>query len=119
MVDSCRPYEVGLAVEQPDVRSRELCLTNKALTYPLAGLATVVTNTLGQRAFAEDLGAGALAYAPGDVRTFADGLRRWFEDPMRLTCARRAAWAAAARRWHWEHPLERDALVGAIEAAVR
>jgi hypothetical protein len=119
MVDSCRPYEIGLAVEQPDVRSRDLCLTNKALTYPLAGLATVVTSTLGQRAFAADLGGGALCYDPGDVRALADGLRRWFEEPKRLTCARTAAWAAAVRRWHWEHPLDRDALVGAIEGAMR
>lgn len=119
MVDSCRPYEIGLAVEQPGVRSRDLCLTNKALTYPLAGLATVVTSTLGQRAFAADLGAGALAYAPGDVHALAAGLKRWFEEPKRLTCARGAAWAAAVRRWHWEHPLERDALVGAIEGALR
>jgi hypothetical protein len=34
-------------------------------------------------------------------------------------CARGAAWAAAMRRWHWEHPLERDALVGTIESALR
>jgi hypothetical protein len=119
IVDSCRPYEIGLAVEQPAVRSRDLCLTNKALTYPLAGLATVVTTTAGQRAFAADLGDGALACAPGDVPALAAGLTRWFEEPSRLTCARRAAWAAAARRWHWEHALERDALVGAIEAAAR
>ena len=119
MVDSCRPYDIGLAVEQPDVRSRELCLTNKALTYPLAGLATVVTSTAGQRAFAADLGHGALAYAAGDVRALAAGLTRWFEEPGRLACARRAAWAAAARRWHWEHPLERDALVGAVAAVAR
>ena len=119
MVDSCRPYEIGLAVEQPGVLSRDLCLTNKALTYPLAGLATVVTTTAGQRAFAADLDAGALAYAPGDVRALASGLRRWFDDPGLLTCARRAAWAAAARRWHWEHPLERDALAGTLEALLR
>ncbi len=119
MIDACRPYDIGLAVEQPDVRSRELCLTNKALTYPLAGLATIVTTTAGQRAFAADLGHGALAYAAGDVSALAAGLKMWFAEPARLACARRAAWAAAARRWHWEHPLERDALVGAIEAAAR
>ena len=119
LVDSCRPYEIGLAVEQPDVRSRELCLTNKALTYPLAGLAAVVTSTAGQRAFAADLGEGALAYEPGDVASLAAGLKRWFDEPVRLAGARRASWAAATRRWHWEHPLERDALVAAIGAVVR
>jgi hypothetical protein len=119
MIDSCRPYEIGLATEQPDVPSRDLCLTNKALTYPLAGLAIVVTSTLGQRAFAADLGAGALSYAPGDVQALAAGLRRWFDEPKRLACARSAAWAAAVRRWHWEHPLERDALVRTIEGAMR
>jgi hypothetical protein len=119
MVDSCRPYDVGLAVEQPDVPSRALCLTNKALTYPLAGLAIVVTNTTGQRVFASDLGAGALVYEPGDVHALAAGLSRWSAEPAQLTGARRASWAAAARRWHWEHRCERDALVGAIEAGIQ
>jgi hypothetical protein len=118
VVDSCRPYDIGLAVEQPLVRSRALCLTNKALTYPLAGLALVVTSTAGQQPFAADLGEGALCYEPGNVAALADGLTRWFADPLRHASARRAAWAAAVRRWHWEHPSERDALVGRIEAAL-
>jgi hypothetical protein len=119
MIDSCRAYDIGLAVEQPAVRSRELCLTNKALTYPLAGLAVVVTDTAGQRPLGADLGEGALMYRPGDVQALAAGLQRWFAEPARLTCARRASWAAAERRWHWEHPAERDAMVGAIEATLR
>ena len=118
IIDSCRPYDIGLAIERTDVRNRALCLTNKALTYPLAGLAVVLTETEGQRAFGLDLGDGALMYRPGDVQTLARGLRRWHANAGLLVCAKRAAWHAAVTRWHWEHRDERDALVRRMESAV-
>jgi hypothetical protein len=114
MIDLCREYEIGLALEETEVANRRLCLTNKAFTYMLAGLAVVFTDTEGQRPLAEDLGAGALLYRSGDHRALAAGLRRWYEEPDRLIAARRAAWGAAVRRWHWEHPAERGALLAAV-----
>jgi hypothetical protein len=41
-------------------------------------------------------------------------LTRWSQDEARLLRAKTAAWQAAARRWHWEHPLERGALLQAV-----
>jgi glycosyltransferase involved in cell wall biosynthesis len=118
MVAACRGYDVGLSLERAPPRNRALCLTNKALTFPLAGLPTVLTATPGQRPLADDLGEGALLCEPGDVAGLADGLRRWAGEPARLERARTAAWEAARRRWHWEHPLERGALLAAVEAAL-
>jgi hypothetical protein len=116
MIELCRGFDVGLALEQvDDSRSRALCLTNKAFTYILAGLAVVFTDTPGQRQLALDLGSGALLYKPGDVRVLADGLKAWAEDETRLLVARKTAWAAACRRWHWEHPEEEGALLRAVE----
>lgn len=115
MVDSCRGYDIGLSVEQGHVLNRALCLTNKAFTYMLAGLAVVLTDTPGQAPLARDIGGAALLYAPGDVTALAGGLKAWADDPTRLLAARRASWAAAERRWHWEHPLERGALLAAID----
>ena len=116
MVELCRDFDVGLALEQADdSRSHALCLSNKAFTYILAGLAVVFTDTPGQRRLALDLGCGALLYKSGDVRVLADGLKAWAEDETRLLVARKTAWAAACRRWHWEHPEEEGALVRAVE----
>jgi hypothetical protein len=118
MVDLCRDHDVGLAIEQPVTRSRALCVTNKALTYVIAGLPLVLTDTPGHQVLARELGGGALMYAPGCIEQLAAGLRGWHDDRGALASARRAVWAAAVRRWHWEHPLERGALLAAVEGVL-
>lgn len=119
MVALCTGYDVGLAVESPHVLNRDICSPNKPYTYVLAGLAVVLTDTAGQRPLAADLGEGAFSYQPGDVGALAAGLRRWAEDKSALAAAKVAAWRAAGRRWHWEHPAERGALLAAVEEALR
>lgn len=119
MVPLCAGFDVGLALEPPHVFNRRLCLSNKAFTYMLGGLAIAFTDTESQRPLAGDLGAGAILHAPGDVGALAAGLRRWAEDKALLHRARTAAWDAAARRWHWEHPAERGALLDAVGEALR
>jgi hypothetical protein len=118
MVELCAGYDVGLALEQPVTESRRLGLTNKGLTYVLAGLPVALTDLPGQRELARDLGEGALVCAPGDVAALAAGLRRWAGDPAALARARAAAWETARTRWHWEHPRERGALLAAVAEAV-
>ena len=115
MIELCAGYDVGLSLEQGHVRNRELCLTNTAFTYMLAGLAVAVTDTTGQRPLAESLGEGAILAPPGDIDGLARGLARWAHDGDALARAKGAAWRAAARRWHWEHPRERGALLRAVE----
>lgn len=117
MVEAARDYDVGLTLEQPGVLNRDLCLTNKAFTYLLAGLAVAMTSTTGQRRLAEDLGPAALVYPAGEPARLAAGLRRWWEHPEELLAARRSGWEAAQRRWHWEHPLERGRLLDAVAGA--
>jgi glycosyltransferase involved in cell wall biosynthesis len=118
MIELARNYEVGLAVEQPEPLNRQLCLTNKAFTYMLAGLAIVFTDTLGQRELALDLAEGALLYRSGDTEALAAGLKRWATDKAALATARRAAWERARQRWHWEHEQERGALLKTVGAAL-
>jgi glycosyltransferase involved in cell wall biosynthesis len=119
MVDLCRDYHVGLALELSEPLNRALCLTNKAFTYILAGLAVVFTDTPGQRGLATDLGQGAFLYSEGDVGKLAQGLRLWAENPAQLLTARQAAWAAACRRWHWQHPEEEGTLLRAVRNVLR
>lgn len=111
MVLRLADYDVGLATEQVSSVNRQICLTNKALTYMLGGLALVMTETAGQRPLIEELGEDAVSYTPGDVDSLAKGLKRLATDRVFLERCRRASWEAAKRRWHWDHVEERGRLV--------
>jgi glycosyltransferase involved in cell wall biosynthesis len=118
MVDLCRPYDVGVALERPQRYSQDLALTNKALTYILAGLAVAITDTAGQHELGTDLAEGALLCAPGDLPAMATGLKRWAQDRSLLSRAKAAAWGAAQRRWHWEHAEEKGRLLKSVAAVL-
>jgi hypothetical protein len=117
MVDLCRPYDIGLAVEPGSSVNNALALSNKALTYPLAGLAMVITDTPGHRPLIDDLARNAVVYKPGDVEALARGLKAWYEDRAALRAAKQASWRAAASRWHWEGH-DREALLAAARRAL-
>jgi hypothetical protein len=118
MVDLARGFDVGLALEQMEVRNRQLCVTNKAFTYILAGVAVAITDTPGQHSLGVDLGRAAALVPPGDIDVLAAAFARWASDPAALDCAKRTAWDAATRRWHWEHEAERGALYRLVEEAL-
>jgi hypothetical protein len=118
IVERCQGWDVGLATENSSPLNRDLCLTNKILLYPLAGLAIAATNTTAQRRIAPEFGEGAYLYPPGDSAALATGLKRWADDPATLVRAKRASWEAAKRRWHWEHPLERGVLLELVARAI-
>jgi glycosyltransferase involved in cell wall biosynthesis len=118
MVDLARGFDVGLALEQMTVLNHRLALSNKALTYLLAGIAVALTDTPGQHALGVDIGPAAGLVPPGDVDALASVLARWAADPRALDCAKRAAWDAAVRRWHWEHEDDRGALCAIVKAIV-
>jgi glycosyltransferase involved in cell wall biosynthesis len=118
MVDECRAFDLGVSAEQGHIRNRLLNLPNKATTYPLAGLPVALTDTPGQRPLADDLGSGALMFLPGDHETLAGKLVALMTDREELACAREASWNAATTRWHWEHELERGALLSAVRSVL-
>lgn len=118
MVDACRPFDLGVSAEQGHIRNRALNLPNKATTYPLAGVPVALTDTAGQRPLACDLGAGALLFAPGDAASLAEQILQLMTDSDRVREARSASWRAARARWHWEHELERGALLAAVADVV-
>ncbi|HEY3092921.1 MAG TPA: glycosyltransferase [Vicinamibacterales bacterium] len=114
MIDACRGFDLGISAEQGHIRNRLLNLPNKATTYPLAGLPVALTATAGQAPLASDLGPGALVFAPGDAAALAERMLPLMTDATRLAEARAASWHAARTRWHWEHELERGALLAAV-----
>jgi glycosyltransferase involved in cell wall biosynthesis len=111
MVDFARGYDVGLALDCGTPLNRELCMTNKAFTYILAGVPVVIADTPGQHAFGVDLGAGAALIPCGDVDALTTALIAWAQNPAALDAAKRAAWQRAVERWHWEHDDERGILL--------
>jgi hypothetical protein len=119
MIALAAPFDVGLSLEQPVSLNRSLCLTNKSLVYPLAGLALAMTDTPGHRALAGELGDRALVVRAGDVEALAKGLRRFADDRSHLLDCRKASWSAALGRWHWEHVEERGKLLALFEEAGR
>jgi hypothetical protein len=118
MVDSARGYDVGLALEQMTPLNRQLCLTNKAFTYILAGMAVAMTDTPGQHALGLDLGRAAALVPAGDIDALAAAFAGWMDNAAALECAKRSAWNAATRRWHWEHELERGTLLSLVREAL-
>src|SRR5262249_16563749 len=118
MIDLARGYDVGLALEQMTPRNRQLCVTNKAFTYIMAGVAVAISDTPGQHALGTDLAKGAALVPPGDIDALAGAFARWMREPARLECAKRAAWQAAVRRWRWDHELERGRLCAAVREAL-
>lgn len=95
-------HDVGLALEQPYTRNRDVCVTNKLFTYMLAGLAVAATDTAGQRSVLAGRDVGAFLYPPGDAASLARRLDELLANPERLAAAKRRARAAAEREFSWE-----------------
>ena len=119
MVELSRGYDVGLALEQVQVRNHQIAQSNKVFTYLLAGNAIAMTDTPGQHPLGIDIGAAARLVPPGDVAALASVLSTWAREPATLDGARRAAWDAACRRWHWQHADERGRLYRLVSVAAR
>jgi len=118
MVAASQAYDAGLAGEDLEPLNRRLCLSNKIFTYLAAGIPTLMSRTPAQARLASTLGEAAFSYESGDVGGLARILRELAVDAglRERSCA--AARAAAAGRWHWEHPDDRGALLAAIGRAV-
>ncbi|MCC6415186.1 MAG: glycosyltransferase [Opitutaceae bacterium] len=109
-------HDIGLALEQSDIRNRDLTITNKILQYLGGGLAIVATPTAGQRE--------VLAHAPnaGVFHDFADpaaaacALDQLIADPAALRTRQSVARKLAEAHYSWE--LEAPRLVALVEQAL-
>jgi hypothetical protein len=79
--------------------------------YLSAGLAVAATPTPGQRPVIASAPDAFVTFDARDTSAFEAALKNWSKNPAALLHARVAAWEAAAERWRWDHPSERDALV--------
>jgi hypothetical protein len=117
MVACAQPYDAGFSGEETAVVNHRLCLANKIFTYLAGGVPVILSRTPAQAAFAPTIGSAALTYECGDVDGLASVVGRFAADAAQRRDARCAARAAADRRWHWEHPEDRGALLDAFRAA--
>ncbi|HKP46617.1 MAG TPA: glycosyltransferase [Pyrinomonadaceae bacterium] len=95
-------HDVGLSVDQPITRSRDLAIPNKLFFYLLAGLAVVATSITGQQSVMDECSDVGFVYKPGDYEGLADGLNRLLSDHAALLACKQAARKAAETRWNWE-----------------
>ena len=102
MVSRSAQYDVGLALEQPVKKNREICLTNKIFTYLLAGNAVAATATSGQCRLLQKLNDVGFAYEPGDIDTLARKLQDWVDDRAMVDSYRRNAWTYGQEKYNWD-----------------
>jgi glycosyltransferase involved in cell wall biosynthesis len=116
-VTSATRYDVGLAIEEPTSRNRELCVTNKMLMYLSAGLAIVATATPAQADFMGQIPKAGFVYPWGDHESLAGQLRVWTENRDLLGDAKDAARRAAREKFNWRH--EQTKLEGVVEKVLQ
>jgi glycosyltransferase involved in cell wall biosynthesis len=119
MVRLAQSYDAGLACDEPLGRSRQFCLANKIFTYLAAGVPVIMSRTPAQSKLEFCLDSAAFGYDCGDVESIASVLSRLALNPDLRMQSQNAARAVAERRWHWEHPEDRGALLAAVAGAIR
>ena len=95
-------YTAGLSLEQRVPVNRDLCLTNKAFTYLLAGIPVILSRTRAQELLASDLGPAALLLDLDAPAASAAILTQWLDDPLRQTGARAEAFRIGREYYNWD-----------------
>jgi glycosyltransferase involved in cell wall biosynthesis len=112
LMSRTRDHDIGLAVERQQPLNRNLCITNKILSYPVAGLAVAASKTDGQDWVIQQAPGMGFLYRPGNVDELSSGIQKWIDHPELLHAAKRAAWEAAQEKFCWEK--EKDQLISVI-----
>jgi glycosyltransferase involved in cell wall biosynthesis len=100
-------HDIGLALEQSFIKSRNLTITNKLIQYLNAGLAVVASDTAGQReVFDRDPDIGVLVDT-NNPEAFASALDRLLENRQGLAEKQRAARRLAETTYCWEQEAPR------------
>lgn len=102
MVKLASGYTLGLSLELKSPFNRDICLTNKAFTYLLAGVPVVLSNTSGHAELAPSLGAAALLLDLSETQQTALELDRWLADKNAVEAARVEAWRLSHQRYNWD-----------------
>ena len=108
--------DIGLALEMPDCRNKDLTASNKIFEYLQSGLAVVASDTAGQREVLENVPGAGEFYPSGAPAELATRLNRWIGAPAGLPELRRRVHAEANARFAWE--TQRPVLLAGVERAL-
>lgn len=109
-------HDIGLALEDSSIPSRDFTITNKILQYLNAGLAVVATPTAGQREVLQAAPEAGFIFNPADPLGSSARLNALLKDRPQLRAAQQAARAAAEATYCWEREAPR--LVQTVERAL-
>ena len=112
-------HHIGLALEQSDILSRDLTITNKILQYLNAGLAVVASETSGQREVLAHAPEAGVLISLADTAGFARALDNLLADPAALVDRRRAVRELAETVYCWENEIPRRLALVAESLAAR
>ncbi|HAA29472.1 MAG TPA: glycosyl transferase family 1 [Cyanobacteria bacterium UBA8553] len=112
-------HDIGLALECPDIPSRNLTVTNKLFQYLQAGLAVIATDTSGQQeVFSQRCAIGQIIPSNNPV-ALAQALKDLACEPEKLTLAKAASVQAAKEQFCWEKQCQSLLLTAELALSTR
>jgi glycosyltransferase involved in cell wall biosynthesis len=102
MVRHAVSYTAGLGLEMRQPANRNLCLTNKAFTYLLAGTPVILSRTRAQEELATELGSASLLIDLEDSGASAQTLNGWLVNSDVQAKARQEAFRLGRERFNWD-----------------
>jgi glycosyltransferase involved in cell wall biosynthesis len=97
-----RCHDVGLALEIPHCRSRDLTATNKIFEYLRCGLAVIASETKGQVEVMERCPEAGWIVPSDDAAALSSVMQVCLDQPAALFEAKSAARVASAAVWNWD-----------------
>lgn len=101
MVHCALGYTAGLALELTEPYNRDICLTNKAFTYILAGIPVIFSNTSAQEQLSKEFGNASLLMDLNDKAISVNRLKKWLSDPEGIRKASEQATSLGKERYNW------------------
>jgi glycosyltransferase involved in cell wall biosynthesis len=95
-------HDVGLALEAPNCKSRDLTATNKIFEYLRCGLAAIATSTKGQLEVMSQCPEAGWVIPPEDPVALAKVLQNCIDQRDEVDAAKEAAKKVACDEWAWE-----------------
>ncbi|MBL6922293.1 MAG: glycosyltransferase [Akkermansiaceae bacterium] len=95
-------HDIGLALEDPFCKSRDLTATNKIFEYMRCGLATIATRTSGQIEVLDKAQGVGWIIEPKDEDALIERIQFCLDHPDKVAAAKSLAKEAAAGVWSWE-----------------
>ena len=109
-------FDLGLALEPPWPRNRDVTISNKIFQYLNAGLAVIATDTAGQSEVLHAAPDCGLLIQAHETTQLAARLDELLGDRARLRACQLAARTAAVTQFNWAHAAPR--LLAAVDRAL-